>query len=229
MTIFQIIAIGTAIAILWVCIGNTSGAKLTNTFLLERLLMNTPVNGRGPNGRALKKDGTERKARRNLTAAEVIAQIEEKAKASKATIGRKVFSNVPNLEQFTNGVQNFRKWIRDAKAYETEDKRAERRAYFVRQLELIDEKGSRAEKWLPGASQAIAALSDLYANIGQATIDFMTKNGREPNEDEQRAIVASLVSDDVRKIVEDANDPDNDVFAGLRRGDDTEVVGDDTL
>jgi hypothetical protein len=194
-------------------------------------MTNTVVYGRGPNGRALRKDGTERKERKTLTPAERMLQLEEQTKRARSSIGRAVFTNAPGLAKFVSGVGTFRRWIRDARSYATEEARNARRAYFQRQLDLIDAKGSAAESWLPNAEKAIGTISGLYQNIGEAIESFLRKNGREPNANEAEGIVSSFLSEDVRKVVEDANNPESDVFHGMRRDDVTEdsTDEDDTL
>lgn len=190
--------------------------------------MSNPIFGRGPNGRALRKDGTERKERASLSMAERLAKHAQEMEAAKASIGRKIFSNVENLGQFVSGIGIFRKWIRDAKSYASEDARNARREYFQRQLDTIDAKGAAAEKWLPKATDAIETISGLYTKIGNDILSFTEKNGKEPSSQEVEAIIRSHLSDDVRKIVEAANDPANDVFHGLRRDDLTDDSADDS-
>ena len=190
-------------------------------------MANDVVYGRGPNGRALRKDGTERKERKTLTPAERMLQLEEQTKRARSSIGRAVFSNLPGLSRFVSGIGTFRRWIRDARSYATEEARNARRAYFQRQLDLIDAKGEAAETWLPGAEKAVNTISGLYQNIGEAIETFLKKNGREPDAKEAESIVSGFLSADVRKVVEDANNPESDVFHGLRRDDVTEDSADD--
>jgi hypothetical protein len=175
----------------------------------------------------LKKDGTERKERKTLSAAEQLAQLAERANSARASIGRKIFSALPGMTRFVSGIGTFRRWIRDARSYATDAARAVRRAYYQRMLDTIDAKGKAAESWLPNAEKAVGTISSLYQNIGAAIEAFMLKNGREPSADESEAIVSQYLSDDVRKIVEDANDPANDVFHGFRRDDVTEDTAED--
>jgi hypothetical protein len=192
--------------------------------------MSNAIFGRGANGRALRKDGTERKERRTLTAAERLAQLQEQTLSAHASIGRSVFGTLPGMTAFVSGIGTFRRWIRDARSYATEKVRAERRAYFQSQIDLIDAKGERAEVWLPKADKAVAVISGLYQNIGTAIQAFIAKNGREPTSAECESFVTQYLSEDVKKVVEDANNPDNDVFAGLRRGDtDDDTEDNDTL
>ena len=184
--------------------------------------MSDAIYGRGPNGRAIRKDGTERKERRTLTPAERLAQLSQATINARASIGRTVFATLPDMGKFVSGIGTFRRWIRDARSYATEDARNARRAYFQRQLDTIDAKGEAADTWLPGADKAISTISGLYQNIGEAFEAFILKNGREPNPAEGSEIVNRYLSPDVRQVVEDANDPDNDPFHDFRRDADTE-------
>ena len=130
--------------------------------------MSDAIYGRGPNGRAIRKDGTERKERRTLTPAERLAQLSQATINARASIGRTVFATLPDMGKFVSGIGTFRRWIRDARSYATEDARNARRAYFQRQLDTIDAKGEAADTWLPGADKAISTISGLYQNIGEA-------------------------------------------------------------
>lgn len=181
--------------------------------------MSNPVYGRGANGRALRKDGTERKERRTLTPAERIAALADAQKKVNASIGRSIFGSIPGMAKFVSGIGTFRRWIRDARSYATAEARAVRREYYQRMLDTIDAKGAAAEAWLPKAEKAVSLISGLYQNIGQEITAFMDKNGREPTAEETEEFVTKYLSDDVRKIVEDSNNPENDVFHGFRRGD----------
>jgi hypothetical protein len=190
------------------------------------------IYGRGPNGRAIRKDGGERKERRTLTPSERLAQLAQQTINARASIGRAIFGTLPGMSAFVSGIGTFRRWIRDARSYATEDARIARRAYFQRQLDTIDAKGDAAEGWLPGADKAVTTISGLYQNIGEAVEEFVRKNGREPTAAEGETIVSRYLSEDVRKVVEDANDPDNDPFHDFRRDADTEDAEDtdaDTL
>lgn len=184
---------------------------------------NDAIYGRGPNGRAIRKDGTERKERRTLTPAERILAVREANIRAHVSIGRAVFGNLPGLSAFVSGIGTFRRWIRDARSYATEDARIARRAYFQSQIDMIDAKGVAAESWLPKATKAIDTISGLYRGIGEAIEAHVTTSGKEPDATETEAIVSRFLSPDVREIVENANNPEADVFHGLRRGDDAEV------
>lgn len=188
------------------------------------------IYGRGPNGRAIRKDGTERKERRTLSPQERLAQLAMQTVNARAAIGRAIFGNLPGMAKFSSGIGTFRRYIREAKSFATPENREARRAYFQRGLDTVNAKGEIAETWLPGADKAVATISGLYQNIGEAVEDFVRKNGREPNAAEGEVIVSRYLSDDVRKVVEDANNPDNDPFHDFRRDADTEDSEDtDTL
>lgn len=180
--------------------------------------MSNTIFGRGPNGRALKRDGTERKARITLSPAERLAKIAEDNQKAYASLGRKILSDVPGMAAFLSGLGTFRKWLRDARAYSTEDARNSRRAYFEAQLRMIDEKGERAVSWLPNAEKAEKALSNFAASIGKEIMEA-TQKGETLSVEFLQGVISSHLSDDVREIVESGNDPEQDVFHGLRRGD----------
>lgn len=178
------------------------------------------IHGRDPEtGRALRKDGKPRKKRRTLSPMERMRQLEEKAKAAYSSIGRDIFKGIPAMAGFVSGIGTFRRWIRDARSYGTDEARAKRSEYFQRMLDTVAEKGERAENWLPGAENAEAVISDLYENIGRDIEAYHSENGEAPDSDTTLEIVQRYLTDDVRAVVESANDPENDPFHGLRRGD----------
>lgn len=183
-----------------------------------------PIHGRGPNGRALKSDGTERKARTTLSKEERLAKMNAQKKSLMATIGRDILAAAGNeMAAFVSGIANFRRYVREARAYATEESRAARRAYFEAQIALIEAKGAAAEKYLKGAEKAAQAISDLMENIGEEVYAFNEDTGRMPGGKEITDMISSHISAEVRKIVEEANDPAKDVFHGLRRGDDSQT------
>lgn len=183
-----------------------------------------PIHGRGPNGRALKSDGTERKPRATYSGAERLAILAAQRKAAMANIGREILSAAGNeMAAFVSGIANFRRYVREARAYATEDSRAARRAYFEAQIALIEAKGKAAEKYLDGAEKASEGITRLMENIGADVSAFTEKNGRMPNGKEVNEMISAHISSDLRKIVEEANDPAKDVFHGLRRGDDSQA------
>lgn len=183
--------------------------------------------GRGPNGRALKKDGTERKARSNFTAAEKARQIREMTLKANATIGKKVLASAEGISQFTDGLAIFRKWVSDCKAVGTPEKREARRAYLQAQIDALEEKGAVAEEFLPGAEAAIEAIESLHADIGSAYVELMDAGA--VTEDSVSEILQNVISDEVKQIVESANDPENDPLRKFRRGSDSESEDSDTL
>ena len=176
-------------------------------------------------GRALNRDGTVRKQRTTLTAAEKAAKAREAVLSAAKSLGRDAIKSVNSLAGFLSGIGTFRKWAKDAVAYSTEEKRAAKRTYFEAQIAAIEGKGAAAEAWLPTAESALSGLSSFEADVGDAVMAFMEENGREPNADEAEAIVRDFLSDEVRTLVEGCADPDSDPFRDYRRGatsDDTE-------
>lgn len=173
--------------------------------------------GRGSDGRAFKADGTLRKARRTLTTAEKMVALAAMAAGAFAGIGRSVMRALTGFATFRATVGTFRKWVRDAKAYGTPEAIAARKAYFLNMAAKCDAKGRAAAKFLPGAAAAISAIDGLYGNIGKALAEFREKHGRDANPAECEAIVAGLLTPDVRALVESAGDPANDPFAEFRR------------
>ena len=103
------------------------------------------IYGRGPNGRAIRKDGTERKERRTLTTAERLAQIAQQTINARAAIGRAIFNALPGMTRFVSGIGTFRRWIRDARSYASADARKARREYFQR---MLDNSAKRVDRRL---------------------------------------------------------------------------------
>lgn len=185
-------------------------------------MANEPIHGRGPNGRALKKDGTERKARVSLSGSERLQKLEAQKLAMMANFGREILSAAgSDMAAFSSGIATFRGYVREARAYATAENRAARRAYFEAQIALIEAKGKAAEKYLKDTEKAAKAISSLTENIGMDVAAFMENNGRMPDGKEISEMISKHISSDIRKIVEGANDPAKDVFRGLRRGDDS--------
>jgi len=186
--------------------------------------------GRGPNGRALRKDGQERKARRTLSPEEKIAQLREMEARAYAGIGRKILESAENMAGFTSGLAIFKRWVRECKSVGDAEKREARRAYYQRQIEMLDAKGEAAENFLPDAEDAIAVINGLYSRIGE-NYQTLVKSG-EATPDNIAAIIAGEIDADVRDIVESANDPQNDPLREFRRDsedDSQNSEDDDTL
>ena len=183
------------------------------------------IHGYGPNGRALKKDGTERKARKTLSPAEKIAQIQEMERRAYGSIGRKILAAADTFRAFNSGLATFKKWVRDCRAYSDAEKREARRAYFQAQIDAIDAKGEIAENWLPGADSAIKVISDLHSSIGEG-YQALVKDGNATPEN-IAAMISEHLSDEVRQIVESANDPDSDPYADYRRGSNSDENSDE--
>ena len=186
--------------------------------------------GYGPNGRALKKDGTERKARRTLTPEETIAQLAEAEARAYAGIGRKILTAADSLSGFNSGLAIFKRWVNECKSVASEDKREARRAYLQAQIDMLDSKGAVAESFLPGAQDAIEVINGLYSRIGRE-YQALVKSG-----DTSPASVAEMIrgeiSDDVLEIVESANNPETDPLRDFRRDsgeEDTDGEDSDTL
>lgn len=183
--------------------------------------------GRGPNGRALKKDGTERKARRNLSPAEKARQIREMTQKANATIGKKVLADADGISEFSEGLAIFRKWVSDCKAVGTPEKRAAKRAYYEAQIAALEDKGAAAEAFLPKAEAAIEAIESLHTKIGEAYLSLMDEGNVTPEAVSE--IIQSVISEDIKAVVESANDPENDPLRNFRRGSDSESEDSDTL
>jgi hypothetical protein len=181
--------------------------------------------GYGPNGRALKKDGTERKARRTLSPEEKIAQLAEMEKKAFSGIGRKVLSGSEDLAGFNSGLDIFKGWVREARTVADAEKREARRTYLQSQIDALDSKGAIAEDFLPGASDAIDAVNGLYSRIGKG-YQTLVKSGNATPENVS-AMIRENISDDVRDIVESANDPENDPFRDSRKDSESESSEDD--
>lgn len=186
--------------------------------------------GRGPNGRALKADGTERKARATLSPEEKMAQIEQLERNMYAGIGRKILAAAPNMGAFVSGLGTFKRWVRECVSFSDAEKRTARRAYYQAQIDAIDAKGVIADTFLPDSAAAIETINGLYSAIGEG---YQTlSKAKNITEETVGAMIADLISEDVREIVEDSNDPDNDPYADYRRGasdEDTTDEDSDTL
>ena len=186
--------------------------------------------GYGPNGRALKKDGTERKARRTLTAEETIAQLVEAEARAYSGIGRKILAGSDTLAGFNSGLSIFKGWVNEAKSVSDEDKRNSRRAYLEAQIAALDSKGEIAEEFLPGAAAAIDTINGLYSRIGREYQGLIRDGLNTP--ENVSDMISAQITPEVRAIVEDANSPDNDPFHDFRRGSNSEAddsADDDTL
>lgn len=181
-------------------------------------------------GRALNKDGTVRKARTKLTAAQKAAKAREAVVNASKSLGREAVRSVELLALFVASIGTFRKWSKDAVSFSTPEKRAAKRAWYEAQLAAIDAKGEAAEAWLPSAESAIRELEAFEANVGEDVMAFIEANGRAPDPAESEAMVRKHLSDDVRSLVEGAADPANDPFAAFRRSavePDEDADGDD--
>ena len=179
-------------------------------------------------GRALNKDGSVRKKRVKLTAAQKAAKARETVINAAKSLGRDAIKEVKSLALFVASIGTFRKWGKDAVSFSTPEKRAEKRAYYERMLDTIDAKGAAAEAWLPSADAALADLASFEANVGEAIMEHLEANDNvPPTAEEAEAIVRSFLTDEVRELVEGAADPSNDPFAEFRRNAVADDDGDD--
>ena len=184
------------------------------------------IHGYGPNGRALKKDGTERKARTKLTVAEKMAKAQEMVRNAYASAGRDILVKCDSA--LNEGLAKIKGWAREATSFSTEEKRAAKRAFYEAKIAEIDAKGEIAEGWLPGISDALETISNLYSAIGEGFENL----GPGATDEDIREMITDLVSEDVREIIESGNNPDADPYADYRRGareEDTSGEDNDTL
>jgi predicted nucleic acid-binding Zn-ribbon protein len=163
--------------------------------------------GYGPNGRALKKDGTERKERTTKTIKEKMAEI----KAQKARVygqaGKAIVSETEGFEEFSEGLSRIKARISEARRYSTAEKRENIRARLQAEIDSLESKGEIAAEYLAQAEDTIDTLDNLYSEIGERVMD-----GGEDAAD----VMDELISEEVSEIVEDANNPDSDPFANFK-------------
>lgn len=188
-------------------------------------------NGDGPKGerygrcvetsRAFKADGTVRAKRRTKSTAEKIAAQEEARRATYRTVGRDILKRAEH--PVTSHVARFRKYLRDARGYATEEALAARRAYFEAQLAACDEKHARAAEWLPGAEAADEAVKGATESLGLAVAERMASGDIEKDSDITPEVAADIISEylpeDAIATIASAADPEGDPFHGLRRAD----------
>jgi len=192
--------------------------------------MSNPVNGRGPNGRALNKDGTERAERTTLTPAQKAMKARQAVIDANKSIGRDILKADKASEPILATVGLVKKWNRECAEYATPEKRAAKAAYFQRQIDNIEGKGEASEAYL-GTSD-LSALDTLETSVGEAAMVYMDDHGCEMPVDEAATLCASLISDEIRVTLEAAADPANDPFVDFRRNadsDDSENDNADTL
>lgn len=184
-------------------------------------------NGDGPDGerygrdpvtnRSYLRDGSLRKERVTKTAQQVFASLEDARRKACANVGRGIIKAAGSLSAFVAAAGTFRKWLRDAVAYSTPEKVAERKAYHQRMLAVADAKAAAAGKWLPAAEKARTVLDNLSANVGTAFLAFAEKHGRQPTPEETEEMLAGLIPADVREMVVSGADPEADPFGPFRR------------
>lgn len=180
----------------------------------------------GPNGRALNKDGTERKARTKLTPFQKAQRRKEQRAAEMRSIGRDILGAVNSLTGFRAGIGKVRGYNRTAVEFSTPEKRADKRAYYEAQIAAIEGKGVIAEAYLKAAGDTLERVEGIEEAVGADIFAFMDEYGAEPTSDQIEDIVREHISPEDIAFVESASEPENDPFAEYRRGADTD--GEDT-
>jgi len=183
--------------------------------------------GYGPNGRALKKDGTERKARTTLSPAEQMEKMQEQFAKVYGKVGKALISECENLSDFNSGIATFQKQVRECKAIGTPEKREARKAYYLEQISLLDSKGAAAEEFLPKAEQVSLALASLYSDIGKEYQELQKAGEVSPEETEE--MIVSEISEEMMEMVTEANNPEADPLKEFRRDRGEDDTEDDTL
>lgn len=176
----------------------------------------------GPNGRALNKDGNERKARTKLTPFQKAQRRKEQRAQEMRSIGRDILGAVKSLAGFRAGIGKVRGYSRTAVEFSTEEKRAAKREFYEAQIAAIEGKGAIAEAYLAESGDTLARVDGIEESVGADIFEFMDDNGREPTSDEVEAIVREHISGEDIEFVEGASDPENDPFGDYRRGADTD-------
>jgi hypothetical protein len=184
---------------------------------------------RGPNGRALKKDGTERKARTVLTPFQKAAKRREQRRVEMRGIGRGILRGMDSLAAFLEGIGKVRGFNRTAAEYSTPEKRAAKRAYFEAQIEAIEGKGEVAEAYLEQSGDTLERIEGIEEKVGEDIFQWMEDNPGEPTTAELEDIVRAHITADDIEFVEGASDPENDPFVDYRRGADSDGEDSDTL
>jgi len=196
----------------------------------KQTTMSQSTNTRGPNGRALNKDGTERKARTTLSPAEKAAKARKAVRDAAKSMGADAIKHVDSLATFRGGIATVRGYLRTAAEYSTPEKCAAKRAYFERMADMVDAKGEAARSYLDGAKDTVKSLETFEAAVGNDIMEYIDENEYEPDASESEAIVREHLSADVVSFVEGAADPELDPFLNFRRAKDTDDGEDsDTL
>ena len=168
--------------------------------------------GRDPvSGRAYRADGTVRKARTTLSAAERLAALAEAAAAQHATIGREAAKAVPALATLAAQADTLRARLREAAGYATPEARARRVAYYEAMLAAVDAKGKAAAAFIARYGTALEAVTDLYEEVGA---DCAARGAVNP-----AAIAAAIaaIPVDARRAIAEGAAPAADPFAPFRR------------
>ena len=184
----------------------------------------------GPNGRALNKDGTERKARTKLTPFQKAQRRKEARKAEMRSIGRDILKADKKSNGLLTNVGKARAWLREAVAYSTPEKVAERVARLQAEIDSAQAKHETAVEYLENSAD-LSALEDLEANVGEDVFAFMDDNAREPTAEETAEMCAAHCTEEVSEALADAGDPENDPFTDFRRDnaeEDSEDESDDS-
>ena len=184
--------------------------------------MSKTINGRGPNGRAVNKDGTERKARVTLSPFEKAAKARKQRENENRSLGKDILRIVPSLAGFRECIGKVRGYHRTAVEFGTPEKRAAKREWYESQIADIEGKGEVAETYLKQSGDTLASLDGIEARVGSDVMEFMNDNQRAPDETEMSEIVSAHITAEDIAFVESASDPDKDPFADYRRGADSD-------
>ena len=160
--------------------------------------------GYGPNGRALKKDGTERKERTTKSVQDRFAEIEIAKSRVFALAGKAHLSETEGFEAFNSGLARFKARISEARRYSTRERRDILRARLEAEILAIDEKGLIAEEYLSGVEDSMNTISGIYEEVGKAVME-----GGDTD-------ISDMLSLEVTEIVEDSNNPETDPFAKFK-------------
>jgi hypothetical protein len=167
-------------------------------------------------GRAFKADGTVRAERKVLSPLEALQKAQQDAQAARASVGRKVLAEVPGAEAVVAKVATLRRYVRECKAYATPEAREAKAAYYQRMADAIENKGVAAAAYLPKVAGAMEAVGDLHAKVGNAIESAMAKGGNV--EKAVQDVLGTVLTPEVRAILDAASDPDADPFAAFRVG-----------
>lgn len=184
----------------------------------------------GPNGRALNKDGTERAARTKLSPFQKAQRRKEARKAEMRSIGRDILKADPTSKGLLANVGKARAWFREAVAFSTPEKVADRIARLQAEIDGAQAKHETAVEYLKNSAD-LSELENLEANVGEAIFDLMDEitEDRDPTAEESAVICAEYFTPEVISALADAGDPEKDPFKAHRRdsGDSAEDDGND--